>query len=184
MNNDTLRYTFVLALITLISATILAYSYDLTKERIKEVLRQDFLAGLSSVLPEFDNQPDMDAVKTDNAVVYVAKKEGVIVGYAVEAISKKGYGGEVAVIVGATPDATIYGVTVTRHAETPGLGDKIKTTDFTSFFTNGPLTKKYVLRNDGGDIDSLSGATVSARAVCEAVNRANALLFEVMRETE
>ncbi|MDR0453586.1 MAG: RnfABCDGE type electron transport complex subunit G [Deferribacteraceae bacterium] len=184
MKNNILRYSLVLGLITIISASILAYSYDLTKDRIKEAIRQDFLAGLKSVLPDFDNQPDSDAIITDNATVYLAKNGGAVVGYAVEAVSMKGYGGEISVIVGAKPDATIYRITVVRHTETPGLGDKIKAAAFTSLFSGGSLTGKYAVKRDGGDIDSFSGATISPRAVCEAVNNANKLLYEVICETK
>jgi len=184
MNNEIIRYTLVLGLITILSATIIAYSHNLTKKPIDRELRKDFLAGLYCVLPEFDNEPDIDAVKIDNITVYVAKKEGAIVGYAVEATSKKGYSGEIAVIVGTKPNAVIYGITVVRHTETPGIGDKIEKVSFTSLFSGKSLNKKYAIRNDGGDIDSLSGATISSRAVCDAVNKANKLLLEVIREAE
>ncbi len=184
MKNEVLRYALVLGLITVISAAILAYSHELTKDRIKEAVRRDFLAGLNAVLPEFDNQPDMDVINTDNATVYVARRGGDVVGYAVEAVSKKGYGGEITVVVGARPDATIHGVTVVRHSETPGLGDKIKLPSFTDLFIGGSVADKYAVKQDGGGIDSFSGATISPRAVCEAVNIADAVLYEVIHETE
>ena len=180
MKDGVLRYAFVLGAVAVISAVLLVYSDDLTKGLIKEAERRDFLAGLNAVLPEFDNQPDIDAINIDNRTVYVAKKGGMVVGYAVEAVSKKGYGGDVAVIVGAKPDATIYGVTVARHTETPGLGDKIKTAAFTRLFSGRSLTESYAVKQDGGDIDSFSGATISPRAVCEAINKASAVLNEAI----
>lgn len=172
MKSDILRYALVLGIITVVAATVLAGVYNVTKDPIAEAVRQDFLTGLRVVLPPFDNAPDEDLYMADNTTIYVAKMGGEVVGYACEGVSRSGYGGPITVIVGATPEGAIYSVTVVSHTETPGLGDKIKNPDFLAGFKGESLAKKFSVQKDGGDIDQFSGATISPRAVCEAVNTA------------
>jgi electron transport complex protein RnfG len=174
-------YTLTLGLIALLAGLILTGVYKSTKEAIDAAMRQDFLSGLVAVLPEFDNEPDADAIEINGQQVYVARKGGEVAGYAVSGLSKKGYGGDINVLVGVTPDGAVYGVQVVSHKETPGLGDKISQLPFLELFKNGNIDKNYSVKADGGDIDQFSGATISPRAVCEAVNKANAVLREVLQ---
>ncbi|MDR2883940.1 MAG: RnfABCDGE type electron transport complex subunit G [Deferribacteraceae bacterium] len=178
MRNDIIRYALTLSVIALLSALLMAFVYGLTKPAIDEARRQDFLIGLNAVLPEYDNSPDLDAIIIDNQSVYVAKKGGAIVGYAAVGHSPKGYGGTVSVIVGALADSTISGVVVVKHTETPGLGDRIITAAFLSIFEGSHISREYAVKADGGHVDQFSGATISPRAVCDAVNTANALLVK------
>ena len=171
-----LHYPLVLGLITFLAALGLAGVEELTREPIAEALRQDFLKGLNTVLPVFDNEPDMDVVEVDGATVYVGRLSGEITGYAVNASSMKGYGGEIRVIVGVDARGNITGVEVLTHRETPGLGDKITTENFLNLFKGRSINETYRVKADGGDIDQFSGATISPRAVTEAVNKAVEIL--------
>jgi electron transport complex protein RnfG len=178
MKSNILHYALVLGIITVTIASILAGVYALTKDRIAEAVRQDFLAGLRVVLPEFDNAPDEDIILYDNSTIYTAKIAGEIVGYACVGISKNGYGGQINVLVGTTTTGRVSNVTVLSHKETPGLGDKITASEFLSKFKDAALNKIFSVKKDGGDIDQFSGATISPRAVCEAVNNATKALSE------
>jgi electron transport complex protein RnfG len=176
--NDLVRYALVLGLIATISAGVLAATNAVTAEPIKEAYRQDFLKGLVAVLPEFDNSPDTEVLDIQGYTVYVAKKGGETVGYAVQTSSMRGYSGEIGVLVGADNAGKISGVTVLKHAETPGLGDKITGAAWLQSFVGGALGDTYAVKKDGGDIDSFSGATISPRAVSEAVTSAGKILVE------
>jgi electron transport complex protein RnfG len=182
MKNDIIRYMATLGAITVVSTLIMAFVFILTKPAIEEANRQDFLAGLSAVLPEYDNFPDQEIIVIDNQTLYIAKKADQIVGYAAQGSSFKGYGGEISVIVGVLPDLSIYGVNVVKHTETPGLGDKITAPEFLKMFVRKKISERYAVRADGGDIDQFSGATISPRAVCDAVNAANAILAKGMAQ--
>ena len=175
-----LHYPLVLGLITLLAAVALSGVEKLTREPIAQAVRQDFLKGLNSVLPAFDNEPDIDVIEVDGTAVYIGRLSGEITGYAVNASSMKGYSGEIRVIVGIDAMGIITGVEVLAHRETPGLGDKITSKDFLNLFRGRMFDEKYAVKADGGDIDQFSGATISPRAVTEAVNKAAEILGEAL----
>lgn len=184
MKNELIGYTVILGIIACVAAIILGYTNKITAAPIKEAQRMDFLAGLNAVLPAFDNKPDEDSLTVDNTTVYIAKSGGNVVGYAAEAVSRKGYGGNITVIVGVGPQNRIIGIKVLRHTETPGLGDKISSASFTDQFKGGDIFTNYAVKADQGIIDQFSGATISPRAVCEAVNIANAVLARATQGSE
>ena len=80
-------------------------------------------------------------------------------------------------MVGVNIDGTLAGVRVLTHTETPGLGDKIdlKKSDWVLSF-NGkslsyPRLDGWTVKKDGGDFDAFTGATITPRAVVQAVKR-------------
>jgi len=83
----------------------------------------------------------------------------------------KGFGGELGVIVGVNlENDEIIGVGVTTHSETPGVGSRAKTDpDFATQFKGLSILDPFKIKTDGGQIDALSGATISSRGVCGAV---------------
>ncbi|HYX09189.1 MAG TPA: RnfABCDGE type electron transport complex subunit G, partial [Bacteroidales bacterium] len=130
-------------------------------------------------LPPFDNQP-MDAMYkvpapdgTDSLEFYPATENGKNVGVAVKTFSKNGYGGQIDLMVGFTPDGTINNISVLDQKETPGLGTKMTDSVFKDQF-NGkdPEQFKLKVKKDGGDVDAITAATISSRAFCDAVQKA------------
>ncbi|WP_277656345.1 RnfABCDGE type electron transport complex subunit G [Seleniivibrio woodruffii] len=174
--SNSLKMVVVLTVISALAALILAGMNIATKDRIAEAERQDFLRGLTSVLPGFDNEPDRDILTVDGNKLYIGKKGGQVFGYAVESVSAKGYSGNIKVLVGVGTDGKILGIEIISHAETPGLGNKIENEEWRSSFKGMTADSKISVKKDGGDIDGFSGATISPRAVCEAVVNALALV--------
>jgi len=86
----------------------------------------------------------------------------------------RGYGGRIGLLVAVNvEEEKLLGITVTTHTETPGLGAQAKDSPvFTSQFKGRPVATPFRLTNDGGDINSISGATITARAVVDAANQA------------
>jgi electron transport complex protein RnfG len=168
--NESVKMVVTLTIITTVSALILALVYNGTKEQIAEAYRQDFLKGLKVVLPGFDNQPDMEFKEMDGRKIYIGKREGETFGYAVQTVSPKGYSGDIVVLTGVDPQGKILGIQILKHAETPGLGDKITFKYWRDTFVGLTKDSNIAVKKDGGDIDEFSGATISPRAVCEAVN--------------
>ena len=83
-----------------------------------------------------------------------------------------GYGGPIDLMVGMLPDGTLSGITIISHTETPGLGAKITGESFKNGFAGKALKgTKWTVKKDGGDIDQITAATISSRAVCEAVKQ-------------
>ncbi|WDP91675.1 MAG: FMN-binding protein [Desulfobacter sp.] len=101
---------------------------------------------------------------------------GVIDGEPVAAFETfgKGYSGDVGVMVGVSlSDGKIIGMGVTTHSETPGIGSKAKESpDFVDRFKGKKLVKAFRVRADGGEVDGISGATITSRGVCMAAGEA------------
>ncbi len=98
--------------------------------------------------------------------VYTGEANGEIVGYTAQ-ITTRGYGGEIEITIGVDMNGVVTGVSIggANFAETAGLGAKVKTPEFRDQFTGqkGP----YEL---GSSIDAITAATISSRAVTNAVN--------------
>ena len=153
--------------------------YALTKDLIDAAKIAKVNSAISGVVPDFDNDPSAEKfeVTTDGktSMVYPAKKDGEIVGYAIEAATSKGFGGAIVLMVGFEPDGTIYNTAVISHTETPGLGDKIdvKKSNFSVQFNGkNPETFHLSVKKDGGDVDAITASTISSRAFCDAVETA------------
>ncbi len=119
----------------------------------------------------------MGLAEGDSLTVYPAKKGGKLVGAAVETNTKKGFGGEVRIMIGFDADQKIVNYSVLEHNETPGLGSKMEEwfrTDKGKQSVLGRDMKGGALKvsKDGGDVDAITAATISSRAFLDAVNRA------------
>lgn len=169
-----------LLIVSSVAALALGGVYMATKGPIAENQRRIMENALQEVLPPFDNQITEDVWKAglpggDTITFYFAKQGEDTVGIAVETFSKQGYSGLIRIMVGLMPDGTIKNTSVLGHAETPGLGDKIeKEKDDWSYQFNDlhPAEVNLKVRKDGGDIDGITAATITARAFCDAVQRA------------
>jgi electron transport complex protein RnfG len=109
----------------------------------------------------------------DSLDVFPAKKDDVLVGYAVTTYTKKGFSGNITLMAGFSPDGSIFNITVLEHKETPGLGTKMTEPKFKDQFKGkNPLQFKLKVKKDGGPVDAITAATISSRAFCDAVQRA------------
>ena len=138
--------------------------------------------ALRKVTPDFDNNPLEEAYRVaisegDSLSVYPAVKDGQPVGAAVESITRKGFSGEIKILVGFDAEGKLIDYSVLQHAETPGLGskmdawfrtDKNKQSVIGRSLAQGSLS----LVKDGGDVDDITASTITSRAFLDAVNRA------------
>ncbi|MBW2276757.1 MAG: RnfABCDGE type electron transport complex subunit G [Deltaproteobacteria bacterium] len=129
--------------------------------------------------PAFDNAPDEDAVCIGEVKIYRARKGEEVIGLAVEAIGNEAYSGTILVLVGLDLDGRTTGVEVLRHAETPGLGALITECWWRQQLVGKrPADMTWKVRKDGGEVDQLSGATISSRSMLDAVTKSQQLLAE------
>ena len=171
---------FVVAFVSSISVGTV---YEVTKNPIAQAKQAKKTNAIKAVVPDFDNNPFEDRYTADSDIgpinVYPAKKAGKLVGKAIEAVTNKGFSGEIRLMVGLLPDGTINNVEVVEHKETPGLGDKMEKTksDFSEQFKGkNPADFKLRVKKDGGDVDAITAATISSRGFCDAMQRAYAIL--------
>ena len=164
--NKIFKPIVVLSVICVVITGALALTNDITKPIIEEATRKAQDAARLELLPEADSFTKVDGIAVaDVADVYVANN-GV---GAVVTSTAKGYGGTMTVMVGFTADGTIRQIKVTENAETKGIGSKVAGDP--AFWTRfeGLEAKPLVLNED---VDGLSGATISSKALLAAVNAA------------
>lgn len=172
--------------VCLVAAAVLGGLYALTKEPIEAAQTAKINAAIGGVVPEFDNAPSAEKFTVEangkQASVYPAKKGGEVVGYAIEASSSAGFGGNITLMVGFKPDGTIVNTSVISHAETPGLGAKISESEshfVTQFQGANPADPsfKFAVKKDGGSFDAITASTITSRAYIDVLNNAyNAFL--------
>ena len=97
-------------------------------------------------------------------------------GYTAEGRSGEGYGGDIVLMVGFKKDKkTVISYKVLQASETPGLGMKLKTPEFSGQFS-GKDGSSLKVKKDGGDIEAITSATITSRAVCKAIADAQSKL--------
>lgn len=169
----------ILALVAVIATAVLGATNLTTYDTIQEQLERIASENRMIIFPDAESFTELeveDAEAHSNIdSVYTADAGGQSIGYVVEAHGK-GYGGSLPVMVGIASDGTITGVTILSNSETPGLGTKVEEPDFLDQFLGSELAGKYSTKQiEGGDTDiaAVSGATISSKAVVEAVNHAS-----------
>jgi electron transport complex protein RnfG len=168
-----------LVVVTLVASTALGYVYELTKGPIAEARLAKKIRAIDEVVMEYDNSPVDEMYKIaiegseDSLEVYPAKQGGKLVASAIRSYSPKGYGGNVWLMVGLLPNGDINNIAVLEHKETPGLGTKMNDEAFKSQFL-GKNPESFILKveKDGGNVDALTGATITSRAFSQATQLA------------
>ncbi len=153
----------ILGAIAIVAALLLAGTNIITKDRIAEQALQAQHASRIAALPgvaSFEEMTDETAEGVDNCYAGFAA-DGSLLGYVVQS-TVKGYGGEIEVIVGVDSTGAITGMTAggSNFSETAGVGTRVQEESFTSTFVG--LTATPVA---GDNVETLSGATVSSKAV-------------------
>ncbi len=159
-----------------ISGGLLGTLRAATKDRI-EYQQLKFVKGpaIVEVLTGCTNDPLADRFKIqdgkDERTVYVGVFDGKANTVVLES-SGKGYGGDIGLVVAVNlENDQLVGVGVTTFRETPGVGSRVKTEpSFTGQFKGLPVVEPVKMKNEGGKIDALSGATVSSKGVVAGVS--------------
>lgn len=176
--------TFINMVVSLFAITIIAgfslgFVNELTVGPIEQGKIERKVTALKQVLPEFDNNPvdEIQLVKSefakDSVEVYPAFKNNEFVGAAIIGSTEKGFSGLIKIMVGFTPDGTIKNIEVLEQKETPGLGTKMKDEKYLAQYREkNPSDFNLQVTKDGGEVDALTGATITSRAFGEAVQMA------------
>ena len=168
MKSTLVNMVAVLFTITLVASAGVGYVNMITVEPIAQAKAAATEAALRAVLPAFDKTETTELTLDELPVaVHTAHSGGSIVGYAVETMSKKGFGGVIKLMVGFDATGRVLNVNVLEQTETPGLGTKMADAGnplFASFEGRNPGEMKLAVKKDGGDVDALTAATISSRA--------------------
>lgn len=171
--------TIALLVICLVATTLLAFTNSVTMEKIALNAVETEKASRMLVLPEGKEYGEVTTL--DSGITYCIGigEAGEEVGYVFTA-GAKGYGGTVAVMVGIGKDGAITGLEILSHAETPGLGANAVKPDFKDRFIGktGELTVDKT-SNEGQNIQAITAATITSKAVVSAVNAITAAYEEI-----
>lgn len=162
--NDFLKPIVVLAVICLVTSTLLAFTNNVTAPIIAENSNATANAARTELLPDADGFQKLDDPGVEGVTeVYKAKNDA---GFVITA-QASGYGGPVPVMVAFGPEGNLAAVKFLENSETPGLGQKVLEPGFAAQFA-GMDAAPFTL----GDIDAISGATISSTASVNAINAA------------
>lgn len=184
------RNSIILGIFAVITTGMVVLTANLTRDSIARAVEATLKKSLFEVMPRerLDNDllNDQISLPADKLLgtkvaktAYVASHSGEPSGIILQAIAPEGYGGSINLLVGIDADGAITGVRVIPpHSETPGLGDAIelqKSQWILSFngksLANTP-EPRWRVKKDGGEFDSFTGATITPRAVVDAVYKA------------
>jgi electron transport complex protein RnfG len=187
-----------LAAIAAVCAALIALTWQLTVERIEANktawLERSLEPALAGVF--FDSEvtesvliipPPHQLPGKEAAIVYRVYAADVPVAALFVVTARDGYAGPIRLLIGVGMDGTVTGVRVLEHRETPGLGDRIDNTksdwvlQFDGHSLRAPSIDGWAIRDDGGEFDQLTGASVTPRAIIKAI-RDTLLYFEANSE--
>ena len=173
----------ILFVITLIAGAALGVVYEVTKDPIAAQEAKKKVEAQQGVFAEADT---FDTMELDEAVaaqaatngvtideVFDAKAGGTHAGYVIQATSPNGYGGNITLMVGVTADGTCNGYSLLTINETAGLGMNAKNVEWAAQFAGKTVEAVEVTKlgaSADNEIDAISGATITSRAVTETVN--------------
>ena len=168
--NQMTKFGPILGIICLAATLVLALTYEVTKPIIAAEMDREEQQALKAIIPE----ADLFKPGTAGGIEYFEALKGpALIGYCLK-ITGSGYGGYMRIIVGIDTGGVIKGLRILEHQETPGLGSRINE-------TRPGESEPYFLRQFKGKnagtvalrsgIDAITGATISSKAVTDAVNK-------------
>ena len=162
--------TLTLLLITAGVAAALAGVNSITAPKIAQINEEKTTRAIAAVLPDAETATQTYAAASkDEAVQAVWTSE---TGYAVK-VQTAGFGGTITMMVGLDKNGAVLGIDIISHAETAGLGDvaaskSAKGQDFRAQYVG--KSGILAVNKDGGEIDAITSATITSRAVTNGVN--------------
>lgn len=163
----------IMLLIILVSVSSLVWVDAVTKKAREENAHKEEQKAKLFVFPNAKSFKEISV--NGKTFTVVLGENNKVIGVIVPAESHKGYGGTIRLLVGVDLEGNIVKVKVVEHHETPGLGSKAAADDspFLKQFIGKNLNNtKFKVKKDGGDIDAVTSATISSRAITEAVKEA------------
>ena len=168
-------------------AALVGLTFHQTKDDILENEKLTLLKKLNNIVPasRYDNDLLHDTVvitadallgTEQDTLAYRARNDDKNIAVVLSSIAANGYNGSIYMLVGIYADGRIAGVRIVKHRETPGLGDvvSISKSDWILGFDNrsldDPQPRLWKVKRDGGIFDQFTGATITPRAVVEAVH--------------
>ena len=190
MNKKIVHDALILTAFTLVLGMLLGIVYEVTKEPIAAANLAAAQEAYKEVFEDADSFEALDgfdaeaatAVATENGysdsiddIQEALDASGSVIGYVITVTAKDASQDNITFSVGIQNDGTVNGYSVTSIAETPGLGMKVEDKDFYSQFNGKQVDSFEVVKSAPSaenEIEAISGATISSKAVANGVNAA------------
>ncbi len=189
---EIIKYGGLLLVITGVAAGLLAYVDSFTKPKIDQQKRAEEEAALDWVLPQAKEGVIVPCLVEEKLLYYMGyahKDTTVLVGYAFLAIGR-GYAGDIETMVGVDTSGVITGIKILSQKETPGFGSRIveirpegEEPWFQCQF-RGKKANQVAVEKDRGEINSITGATISSRAVANSIREGALSLEKLIKEAK
>lgn len=167
-SENTWVFVLVLFIISLLSASLIAAVFVLTKPKIANIKKQILLDSAKLVMPAGNLKISYD----ENTKVFTAiDKDNTSIAKAFITETHKGYSGLISILMGVDNTCKITGFKIMESKETPGLGTKATQAKFKNQFKGKTIKNfNFKVKKDGGDVDAITAATITSRAVTEALS--------------
>ncbi len=164
--------TVTLFIICLIATALLGFTNQVTAPIIEELAIKTEMESRQIVFADAASFGEETVLADGTSVVVALDESGAEIGHVVVNIAK-GYGGDISIMTGVDSEGKVTGVNILSHSETAGLGAKAAEKSFRDKFI-GLVDGITVSKDKAGEnsIDALTGATITSRAVVNAVNAA------------
>ena len=201
MNKKIVHDALVLFAFTVVLGLILGVVYGITKPSIDQVNYEKTQAAYKQVFADaasFEEYSDFDADKAAalmsengysdeiNSVNTALDASGNVIGYVITVTAKDGSRSSITFSVGIQNDGTVNGYSITDISETPGLGMKAQEEDFYSQFEGKNVDSFVVVKTTpsaDNEIESISGSTITSKAMANGVNACIAYFQNVLGGT-
>lgn len=189
----------ILFAITLISGLLLGLVYQVTAQPRQEQQERKIREACQAVFAQAEQFEDIDYAVSETLAGQLAKNgvrigtvyqamdaAGSPLGYVIETTSGEGYGGNITLYAGITNDGILNGVSILSISETPGLGMRAGEVLVPQFEqkTAGEFTYTKTGSQSDSEIDAISGATITTKAVTNAVNGAVSVFVQDLKGGE
>lgn len=164
--------TVTLFVICLVATALLGLTNQVTAPIIEQLAIETEIKSRQVVFAEAKSFGEAEFLADGTSVVAALDESNNTIGYVV-VNTAKGYGGDISVMTGVDTEGGVTGVNILSHSETAGLGAKAAEQNFRDRFI-GLIGGITVSKDKAGEnsIDAITGATITSRAVTEAVNAA------------
>lgn len=172
--NDLVKITLNLTAICAVAGLIISATWVVTEPVKLQKEAEEREIALKGLIPGADSiKPERDIIIADKEKqIYRAEVGGETTGYVVSSVGR-GYSSLISMLVAMDRDNTVTGIDILVHGETPGLGDRIMEAEFKDRFKGKKLENLVVVKGETAtDIQAISGATISSRAVTKGVKAA------------
>ena len=156
----------ILGLTNMITAPVILQNQERKKT---EAITADVMPGYTGVLSQ------VNYIGSDTTIRSILKGDDG--SFVVEVSPKTSYSGNLTLMVGIDPNRAITGISVTQSGESSGLGARASEPEWRAQFVG--KTGEVKITKDGGEIEAISGASITSRGVCEAVTSAFAAIDNV-----